>query len=108
MDADERDIFNYLKTWGKDYVGVREICRRAGTKQRFSEEPDWAKPFLQLMLERGILERDAVGRYRIKPKSKKGGHSRWMSPQIAELLKEKGVAVDNEAETPDLEDFEQH
>lgn len=94
MDSDEREIFNYLKTWGKEYVSVREICRRAGGKKRFHEDPDWAKVILPIMLERGILERDAVGRYRIKPKSKKGGHGRWVSPDIAKLLKEKGVTVE--------------
>jgi hypothetical protein len=107
MDSDERDIFNYLKTWGKVYVGVREICRRAGSKQRFRDDPDWAKPFLQVMMERGVLERDHSGRYRIMPKKKNGREARWVSPHIAELLKEKGVEMDNRAEEPNLDDFEQ-
>ncbi len=94
MDAAEREIFDYLKTWGKEFVSVREICRRAGTKKRFHEDADWAKPLLQVMYERGILERDPVGRYRIKPKAKKGGHGRWVSPEIAKLLNEKGVNVE--------------
>jgi hypothetical protein len=107
MDADERDIFNYLKTWGKEFVGVREICRRAGTKQRFAEQPDWAKILLLHMAERGILERDAVGRYRVKPKNKKDEKTRWMSPEIAGLLKEKGLDSENDGEQPSLEDVEQ-
>lgn len=91
MDADERDIFNYLKTWGKDYVGVREICRRAGSKKRYHEDPEWAIPVLGIMTERGVLERDSMGRFRIKPKAKTKHGGRWISPEIEEILKEKGI-----------------
>ena len=110
MDSDERDIFNYLKTWGTDFVSVKEICRRAAGRKRFSEEPDWAKPILQDMYDRGVLERDVAGRYRIKPKPKAKDHkTRWMSPDIAKLLKEKGVGDEEESgDIPDIEDFEQH
>jgi len=105
MDSDERDIVNYLKTWGKDYVNVKEICRRAAGKKRYGEDPDWAKPILMVMYERGILERDLTGRYRVKPRRKSGGGGgRWVSPQIAELLKESGVKVENNAEEISIED----
>jgi hypothetical protein len=105
MDSDERDIFNYLKTWGKDYVSFKEVCRRAAGKKRFTEDPDWAKPVLQIMYERGILERDVTGRYRVKPKSKRGGSGRWVSPHIASLLKQNGVDVEaNSAEDISVED----
>ena len=109
MDADEQDIFNYLKTFGKEYISVREVCRRAGTKQRFAEEPDWAKPLMVLMADRGILERDVAGRYRIKPKSKKKERDRWVAPEIAKLLEEKGAegaTETGESEEPNLEDYE--
>ncbi len=92
MDADERAIYEYLKTWGKEFVGAREICRRAVGKRRYHEEPEWAIPRLVMMTERGILERDPTGRFRVKPKPKTtrdGG--RWVSPQIAEILKSKAV-----------------
>ena len=94
MDTDERDIFQFLKTWGSDYITPMEICRRAGSKKKFYEDPSWAKPILLRMAERGILESDLSGRYRIKPlpKTKKG--SKWVSPDIAKLLKESGVEVD--------------
>lgn len=94
MDADERDIFNYLKTSGKDFVGVREICRRAASKKRYHEDPEWAVPKLSLMTEHGILERDSMGRFRVKPKPKTKHGGRWISPEIEELLKEKGVSTE--------------
>jgi hypothetical protein len=98
MDADERDIFQYLKTWGKEYVGVKEICRRAGSKKRYHADPNWAIPLLVIMTERGELERDAAGRFRVKPKSKTKHGGRWISPEIEEILKSKGVAIEGQAQ----------
>jgi hypothetical protein len=96
MDSDEREIFHYLKTWGTEYVSAKEICRRATTKKRYHENPDWAKPILMAMAERGIVEGDSLGRFRIKPKRKKGhGGGRWVSPEIEQLLKEKGLEVES-------------
>jgi len=114
MDSDERDIFQYLKTWGNEFVGTKEICRRAGGKKRYHENPEWAIPYLGLMTERGILERDAMGRYRVKPKPK-SKDGRWLSPQIAEILKkkadalkEKGIKVENAGDPIDSdEEYEQ-
>src|SRR5882724_10387736 len=42
MDADEQDICNYLKQWHKQFISGREICRRAGGKRRFRDDPYWA------------------------------------------------------------------
>ena len=39
--------------------------------RRFHEEPEWAKPVLLRMAERGILESNATGHFRIKPVRKK-------------------------------------
>jgi hypothetical protein len=100
MDADEREIYQYLKSWGKEFVGVTEICRRAGGKRRYHADPDWAVPYLGIMADRGVLERDTQGRYRVKPKKKVITGGRWMSPEIAHILKEneadlkqKGVEI---------------
>jgi hypothetical protein len=90
MDSDEREIFNYLKTWGSEFINAREVSRRAGSKQRYHEDPDWAKPVLQRMQDRSIVESDMNGRYRIKP-VKKDKHKRWVSPEISKILGEGGV-----------------
>ena len=94
MDVDERDIFQFLKTWGAGFTNVREIARRASAKKRFYDDPDWAKPVLMRMAERGILESDIQGRYRIKPVSKKKSGRQWVAPDIAKILQESGVAVE--------------
>ena len=96
MDADERDIFQFLKTRGDEFVGAMEIARRAGGKKRFYDDPDWAKPLLIRMQERGIVESDAMGRFRVKPIARKGKNKRWVAPDIAKILEESGVAVESE------------
>jgi hypothetical protein len=95
MDADERDIFQFLKSWGSAYVNSVEVARRAGNRKRFHDDPNWAKPVLSRMADRGILEGDASGRYRIKPVSRKDKHQRWVAPDIAKILKESGVEVED-------------
>ncbi|MCU0786415.1 MAG: hypothetical protein MUF81_20710 [Verrucomicrobia bacterium] len=92
MDSDEREIYFYLKSWKQEFISSREICRRAGGKKRFRQEEEWAKPVLLRMAEKGILETDSGGHYRIKPMDmkmlRKG--KRWVSPQVARILKESG------------------
>jgi hypothetical protein len=90
MDSDERNIFQYLKTWGAEFVNSKEISRRAGSKQKYHEDPDWAKIVLMRMQDRGIVECDINGRYRVKP-VKKDKHKRWVSPEISKILGEQGV-----------------
>jgi hypothetical protein len=95
MDNDEREIFLFLKTYGADFVAAREICRRAGGKKRYHEDHEWAKPIVIRMTERGILESNSEGQYRVKPTAKKKG-GRWISPDIAKILKESGVEPENQ------------
>ena len=56
MDADERDICNYLKSWPNQFVAGREICRRAGGKRRFREQANWAIPILVRLVEKGLVD----------------------------------------------------
>ena len=107
MDGTERDIFQFLKTGGTDFVGAMEISRRAGNKKRFYEDPDWAKVVLMRMGERGILESDSQGRYRIKPVSRKDKHKRWVAPDIAETLHESGGEVEAGGDIASDEYYEQ-
>jgi hypothetical protein len=106
MDTEERDIFQFLKTWGTNFTNATEVCRRAGSKKRFHEDPGWAKPILMRMEERGILESDIQGRFRIKPIHKKKV-KQWVSPDIAEILKEGGVAVEGEETVAEDDYYEQ-
>jgi hypothetical protein len=107
MDSDEREIYQFLKTWGTEYVGAVEIARRAGNKKRFYKEPDWAKVVLMRMTERGILENDSQGRYRVKPVSRKDKNKRWVAPDIAKILHESGVEVETSDGLAPDEHYEQ-
>ena len=92
MDADERDIYFYLKALqALEFAPTHAICRHAGGKHKQRESPNWAKPALQRMLERGIVEVNSEGAYRLKPFAQgKAGPKRWVSPQIAAILKKSG------------------
>lgn len=67
MDADEQAILSYLEGYGDQWVNAKEICRRAGGKRRFSDDPAWARPVLVRMKELRLVEADMAGRYRIPP-----------------------------------------
>ena len=94
MDADEREIIDYLQTFGEDWVTAKEICRRAAGRKRFNEDNNWAKPILQHMKDRRVIEGDELGRYRIKPAPEH--EEAGVSPEIEQILRESGVKVDTE------------
>jgi hypothetical protein len=98
MDSEEQEIFYFLKTWGEEFVSAKEIARRASGKSKFYNNPEWAKPLLMRMAERGVLESDTQGRYRIKPVPRKNKNKRWVSPDIAKILSESGVQVEGSSE----------
>jgi hypothetical protein len=96
MDADEREVYFYLKGQPDQYVPANAICRHAGGKHKFRDSADWAKPALMRMQERGIVEVDATGAYRLKPMPKTESRAkRWVSPQIAAILKRSGQNFDH-------------
>jgi hypothetical protein len=96
MDADERDIYFHLKAHhALEFVPEHAICRHSGGKHKYRESLDWAKPALLRMLERGIVEVNSEGAYRLKPFAQgKAGSKRWVSPQIAAILKKSGRSFD--------------
>ena len=95
MDADEREVYLFLKGQPEQFVPESSISRHAGGKYRFRLSADWAKPVLLRMLERGILELDLTGAYRLKPMPKTDVRKHWVSPQIAAILKKSGDKFDH-------------
>lgn len=67
LSPDEQDILTFLKPLGRQFATPREVCRRACGKQRFNEDPSWAKPILKKLEHKGFLETNANGHYRLKP-----------------------------------------
>jgi hypothetical protein len=105
MDADEKDICTYLKSWANQFVSGREIARRASGKRRFREEPNWAAPVLSRLVERNVIESDSTGHYRLFVKEKKGKPKKWVSPQIKKLLEQSGKDFSHVIETDEDEEF---
>jgi hypothetical protein len=95
MDAEERDICDFLKSWPDQYVGGREIAKRAGGKWRFRDDPNWANPVLSRLVDAQIVEADASGHYRLLPE-KKNKHLKkwWLSPDKKKALEESGKQFD--------------
>ncbi|MGH8023970.1 MAG: hypothetical protein ACRED1_10335 [Limisphaerales bacterium] len=104
MDIEEREIFLFLKTYGASYVAAREICRRAGGRRRYDEDHEWAKPILARMAERGILETNSAGQFRLRPRKRKK-EGKWVSPDIAKILKEGGLEVETHGPETDSDDY---
>lgn len=90
MDADERDVCLYLKSFPGQFVSYKDISRRAAGKRRYREEPEWATPVLSNLVERSIVESDATGHYRLKARAQDQKAARWVSPQIRKILEKSG------------------
>jgi len=94
VDADERDICLYLKGFPGQFLSFKEISRRAGGKRRYRNEPEWATPVVSRLVEKGILESDSTGHYRLKARPKEDQPTRWVSPQIRRILEKSGKEFD--------------
>jgi hypothetical protein len=64
MTSEEIEIYQYLKSRSGEFINSNEISRHVA-KRRCRANPQWALPLLAHMLERGIVESDANGAYRI-------------------------------------------
>ena len=90
MDADERDICLYLKGFPGQFLSFAEISRRAGGKRRYRNEPEWATPVLSRLVEKGLIESDSTGHYRLKIRPKPDRPTKWVSPHIRKILEKSG------------------
>lgn len=91
MDAEEREIYEYLKSWPKEFTSAREICLRAGGKHRYRGDSRWALPVLTRMVEAGLLDVDSRDRYRLRtPEQRAAKPRRWVAPHIARILQQSG------------------
>jgi hypothetical protein len=72
----EQIILKYLKDMGEAGAGVREICRKAWTKDAFKENERWAYPFLGSLKDKHLIETTPSGAYRLPPKEEEGSQRR--------------------------------
>src|SRR5947209_7209190 len=103
MDADEKDICLYLRASPEVFISGREISRRAGGKRRFQIDPNWAGPILSRLVEKGILESDATGHYRLK--GRKGQKDKkWIAPNLRKIL-EASKKFDDSIKVEEIDDL---
>ena len=93
MSADETAIMDYLKTTRGIFVSGREIARRADGKRRYEEDRTWAVHVLRNLVNKGAIESDSCGHFRIPPeedKQQKRKRLRHLSPQMRRILENSG------------------
>jgi hypothetical protein len=100
MEPDEQEICLYLKMWRDQFLSAREISRRAGGKWRYRENADWAVPVLIRLTEKGLVEKDPSGHYRIvtekeNEKKKQPKRPTWIAPHVQKILAKAGMGTGN-------------
>jgi hypothetical protein len=100
LGSDEECIYQYLKLWPDQFVSGIEISRRADSKTRFLENPSWAGSALGQLLGVGLIETDGDGRYRLRAHSTVmvGGKSKFIAPELMEILIKSGQKFDIRAQ----------
>ena len=53
-------------------------------------EPEWATPVLGRLVEKGMIESDSTGHYRLKVRAKREQPARFVSPEIRKILEGSG------------------
>ena len=66
MTTEEMAIMNLLKGSPEEYMGRREIARKALKRTAFEENPHWADAALSSLVDQALVEQDDSGHYRIK------------------------------------------
>jgi CheY-like chemotaxis protein len=66
LDSDERDICGFLAACRDHLASAVEIARKAGGKRRFREDAKWAVRVLFRLVDKGVIEADAEGHYRLR------------------------------------------
>jgi hypothetical protein len=66
MTDEEFAIMNFLKGSPDDFVGRKEIARKALKRQVFEENPHWADAPLCSLFDQGFIEQNESGHYKIK------------------------------------------
>src|SRR5262249_51882204 len=106
MDADEKEICDFLRSFPGQFVSGREICGRAGGQWGVEGETKWGLAFYPRMFEKGYLESDASAHFRLITEKKDDKKKRWLSPEMKKLLEggAAGAGPDGVTEIEDPDD----
>jgi hypothetical protein len=67
LSEDEQVILRYLTPLKEVGASLREICRKASTKDRWKEDERWAYPSLSSLKDKKLVETTPSGHYRLPP-----------------------------------------
>jgi hypothetical protein len=81
VNADETEILEFLKSFPDRFVASTEVAKRAGNRNRYALDKNWALPILRRMEIEGLVEANEVGEYR----------SRSAGPSFREALNQAGM-----------------
>ena len=106
MTQDEVDILVYFRANAKTWVTFNELARLVGGKHRFGQDPEWPRPILKKFTAKDLIEKDASGAYRVKPKKKQEskGPRMFVTPEIKEMLRRSGKKWQFDVEEEKSED----
>jgi len=104
MDAEEKAICAYLKAAHGQFISRKEIARRASGKRLFHDDPNWASPLLEKLVEKKVIESNATGQYRLIIKEDSNDRrKKWVSPQMKRILEKSGQDFTHIINDEDLE-----
>ena len=63
LSADEQCILQYLKCCGTTGASAREICRKAASKDRWTEDERWAFPALGSLKDKDLIKTTPAGSF---------------------------------------------
>ena len=66
MTHEELAIMSFLGVNPECYAARREIARKAVKRAVFEENPHWADAPLTSLVDRGLVEQDESGHYRVR------------------------------------------
>ena len=68
LSPDEQIILKYLTQCGPAGASMREICRKASTKDRWKEDERWAAPAISGLKDKNAVITTPAGAYALAPK----------------------------------------
>lgn len=66
----EQTILRYLKQVGDAGASMREIARKAGTKDQWKENERWPAASMQALKDKGLVETNQAGVFILSAKGK--------------------------------------
>ena len=64
----EQIILKYLEHAGETGATVREVCRKAWTKDAWKDNERWAYPYLSSLKDKKLVVTTPAGNYRLPPR----------------------------------------